>query len=603
MKFIYEKILSLFDIKLLYIFFLLIIIGNTILLAMNYSSDHSFLVSDPTILNYIESYSDKAGILRDRNYPTFNLQSYHPGPNPYMYLLYISWEINKLFGINVMQIFNIFLLLFPIFILFIIFYFFYKAGFEKLLLTALIFATLIPYTYHMSPISMLRPRVDLGTTHLAILTFALLLTVVYSIKRVDSSHILLLFISGLVMQAHFSLLPIGGIALLYAIYMIIKSKKRASIYKYILIIMISIGPLFLRMYNDPLFIFKALESKSNNIVRDRFFINNFDVFISYLYSLTPFQMLNCKTQECFNNQEIFVIITYSTLLLFFIYTFYITKNFVRLLLLAGFLVICYQIYGSNEPNHGAFLVGIIYGLLALLVSKLYKPILIIFSIIVIIFSYTESKDLLLYKDNEPITVFSKEFLKIIKDEKFKFNGCVLSYHNNIFCKDINVDDLNKTMEFYLGDNLGQIFLLELLNNGNDVCIYPIESNFDTLNNLKCSESEYKDENRVDLLALPDRSLIMSNKINKYYKIGHVADNTYYNCIKNNKCNFFNTELLSDDIEKLDKSSSLYAYKKSANIKYYDKLLDLNLEKLLDGSYRAPENNKVYIIEEYYEKED
>jgi hypothetical protein len=211
---------------------------------MNYSSDHSFLVSDPTILNYIESYSDKAGILRDRNYPTFNLQSYHPGPNPYMYLLYISWEINKLFGINVMQIFNIFLLLFPIFILFIIFYFFYKAGFEKLLLTALIFATLIPYTYHMSPISMLRPRVDLGTTHLAILTFALLLTVVYSIKRVDSSHILLLFISGLVMQAHFSLLPIGGIALLYAIYMIIKSKKRASIYKYILIIMISIGPLF-----------------------------------------------------------------------------------------------------------------------------------------------------------------------------------------------------------------------------------------------------------------------------------------------------------------------------------------------------------------------
>jgi len=617
-KNIYEKALSLFDIKFLYIFFILIMIGNTILMAMNYSNEHSFLISDPTILNYIEAYSDRSGIFRDRNYPTFNLSSYHPGPNPYMYLLYISWELNKIFGVNVMQIFNIFLLFFPILILFLIFYFLYKAGFEKLLLTALIFATLIPYTYHDSTISMLRPRVDLGTNHLSIMTFALIITIIYSIKKIDSSHLLLLFISGLTMQAHFSLLPLGGLAFIYAIYLIIKSNNRASIYKYLFVILVAIGPFFLRLYNEPLFLLKALDNKSNNIIKERYFINNAETFISYLYTLTPFQMFNCKSHECFNNPEIFVYITYITLLILFIYTIYKTNNFERLLLITGFLVICYQIYGSNEPNHGAFLTGIIYGLMVLLVSRFYKNLLIILSIIVIIFSYTDSKDLLFHKDKEQITIFSKDFLNAIKNEKFKFNGCTFSFSDNVFCKDIN-NELGNIFQIYTGDNLGQIFLLELLNNGNDVCLYPIISNFDTLNNLKCSESEYKDENRVDLIALPDISLTMSNKINNYYKIGHIADTTQYECIKNDTCfyeqsihdiswftnniqvkEWDNFELSAIDIEKISKSASLYAYKKNANRKYYDKLLNYNLEKVLDGRYKVPEDNKVYIFKRYYE---
>ena len=76
-------------------------------LILNISDNITFYTSISTIYHYLEAYSSQHWYLRIMNYPTYSLNEYHPGPNPYFYVIEFSNFINQKFGYNPIMIFNI----------------------------------------------------------------------------------------------------------------------------------------------------------------------------------------------------------------------------------------------------------------------------------------------------------------------------------------------------------------------------------------------------------------------------------------------------------------------------------------------------------------
>jgi hypothetical protein len=591
---------DIFSIKYLHLILTLLIIGNVVTISLNINQTQGFSNSDPTIFNYIEAYSDKKGLLRDKNYPTFNLQSYHPGPNPYMYLLYLSWEINKLTGVNVMYLFNLFLLIMPYLYLSIIFYILYRYKLNNILLSALAFTLLIPLTNtitYLNATSRGSNRVDIGTVHISIFAYALFLSLLISIKKPNSSHLILLLTSALVIQQHFTGLALGSLAFLYAILLIYRSNNRAKLYKYVITLFIGTTPLIIRFINDPLFIYKAV--KRNNIITsntngvDRIFIDNYDKGVEFLYSLTPFSLIRCGNvdKSCFDEKVPFIAITAVLSLIYIIYLLIKSDNIAKIFIITFTIFMLYQISISHEPNHGANIIGLIYGIINYFVSKLNIKKIIFLSLSIILYSLINLNTIIYMPDT--YRALDDKFLKIISNEKIKFNICPLLYQDTINCSEGNSD----IMKIYNGDNIGQIFLLELLNNRNDICLYPNNIKLGSLDKLKCTDKELLDKNRMELFTLPDTYNLLPNKINKYYKLAHFSDKrkVYCNNIKSNIDIACKNQLIND--YGLDTSGTLYGYKEGLNIKYYIKLLDISNNKLLNYDFTRIEDQKYPTINE------
>lgn len=599
MKISYKDILN---IKYLYLILTLLIIGNVVTISLNINQTQGFTNSDPTIFNYIEAYSDKKGLLRDKNYPTFNLQSYHPGPNPYMYLLYLSWEINKITGVNVMYLFNLFLLIMPYLYLFIIFFILYRYKLNNILLSALAFTLLIPLTNTISYLhgtSRGSNRVDIGTVHISIFAYALFLSLLISIKKPNSSHLILLLTSALVIQQHFTGLALGSLAFLYAILLIYRSNNRAKLYKYVITFFIGTAPLIIRFINDPLFIYKAV--KRNNIITsntngaDRIFIDNYDKGVDFLYTLTPFSLIRCGNVErsCFDDKVPYIAITAVLSLIYIIYLLIKSDNIAKIFIITFTIFMLYQISISYEPNHGANIIGLIYGIINYFVSKLNIKKIIILSLSIIIYSLINLNTIIYTPDT--YRALDDKFLKIISNEIIKFNICPLLFQDTINCNEGNSD----IMKIYKGDNIGQIFLLELLNNRNDICLYPNNLELGSLNKLKCTDKELSEKDRMDLFTLPDTYNLLPNKIDKYYKLAHFSDNRKVSCnnIKSNIDISCKSELSPYNSYSFDTSGTLYGYKEGLNIKYYIKLLDISNNKLLNYDFTKIEDQKYPTINE------
>jgi len=602
------------NIKLIFFVLMFLIVANTITIAINLSAFESFTTNHQTINNYIEAYSDRAGIFRDRNYPTSNLSGYHPGPNPYMYLLYLAWEINKYFELNVIIVFRVLMALYPITILSIIFYFLYRAKLFRLLLSSMIMTLIIPFGNNLNPLPMTYENPDLGTNHLAYNSFALVLVIIYSTYNRNSSHLLLFYISAVTIHMHFSTVPLGSFALLYSFYLIYKSKKRAKFLSYLIIAVISITPLISRVIKDPLYILNSIKINSSNIVNSSTIENNksfgsdISLFVEYLYSLSPFGLLKCDTgseiKSCgIINLNISLIIFLLFLLSVVIFLFKNSNIFEKILISVFCVTSFYQLFTSYEPNHGAFIVGIFYGIVTFFISKIKYDMVKIFSIFVITFAIINADSIV---DNRKIsTIFSNEFSEIIKNEKFMINICNIYRNPNLFCDKKDLVYLaiknNKTSEYLNPNNFAKVFLLELFKNGNDVCIFPIEFNYDTYNNLRCTEEEINDINRTELLVLNDINLSESNRIGKYHKVAYFKDdydlkcNSYTKLVikfenkkENNNFLKINNSNKSEKLESArnhrclfgDHSASLYFYNNNYSLKFYQKLLNSNLNHFI-----------------------
>ena len=110
--------------------FLILHLNHMLLTLAQYSSkSYTFPFSDPTILNYLEGHSNQNNIFEYRGYPTTNLQTYQPGPLPYIYIFKISWVMHTYFDINPIYLSNILIAIYPTILIIIATTILYKKNF------------------------------------------------------------------------------------------------------------------------------------------------------------------------------------------------------------------------------------------------------------------------------------------------------------------------------------------------------------------------------------------------------------------------------------------------------------------------------------------
>ena len=511
-------------------------------LAQYSNKSYSFPYSDPTILNYLEGYSNQTSIFEFRGYPTTNLQTYHPGPIPNIYIFKLSWLLHNLFDINPIYLSNILFAIYPTLLIAIATTILYKNKLKLLAIMTLSITWLVQYTNNNFNASNRGPlRLDTGTDYITLLALLTLMMVVLSYKKPNSSHLPLLAFSGLLLNLHLSSFALAPFTALYAVYLItisIKAKKYEVNYKSIIPISIFIYlPLIYRLIVEPLYLYNALRFKT--------YLNNDDVLPdhwTYLYETQPLQLfinpcdrgvqsLNNTPCLSYNNVKISVVL-FTIITLIIIYKLIKKQNiFIKLIAIISFLLINYNTLTGFEPKHSSVASAVTLSILIYYLSKNIFTTSLAVIIIILLVNY-----LTIVKNQYLITQtyakietenFTPKFIKELKTAKFKIDVCNLTFEEN--CTDKLGYGKKSLLEYYSPLNMAHITILEMLKNKIDICIVDKTGSVNRLKNLICTSTENKDINRNELFLIRDFNFETPSSLYEYVKIATVVNQSTTQC--------------------------------------------------------------------------
>ena len=531
-----------------------------ILTIAQYSSkQYTFDISDPTILNYLEGYSNKNSIIEYRGYPTTNLLAYHPGPIPYIYIFKLSWLLHAFFDINPIYISNIMLAIYPTILIIIASTILYKNNLKLLSVMTLSVTILTQYTNLNFNASNRGPeRLDTGTDYITLIATLTLMMLILSYKKPHSSHLPLLAFSGLLLNNHFSAFALAPFTILYALYLIfisVKAKLYKINYKAILPLTIFVYlPLIYRVIVEPLYLYDAVKFKSTVTNQFRVLPDTW----TYFYKTTPLELFinpcdkgvnSFNNAPClpYNNVKISVII-FAVLSL--IVVFKIIKNqniFIKLIVLTSFLLINYNTLTGFEAKHSSIASALTLSFIIYYLSKnIFTTSLAVIIILLLINYLTTGKYQYIntptYKKIQKEN-FSHNFISEIKKAKFKIDVCYLTFEDD--CTKVIGYTKNTLLESYSASNIAHQTILEMLKNKIDICIIDKTGSLNRIENLICSNTENKDKNRNQLYLIRDYNLETPYTFYEYIKITTIhsepinqcsdpLDPTYSICQNNNQ---------------------------------------------------------------------
>jgi hypothetical protein len=524
-------------------------------LAQYSNKTYTFPFSDPTILNYLEGYSNQNSIFEYRGYPTTNLKTYHPGPLPNIYIFKFSWLMHTFFDTNPIYLSNILLVVYPTLLIIIATTILYKNNLKLLSITTLSITWLVQYTSPNSNASNRGPeRLDTGTDYITLIATLTLMMAILSYKKPNTSHLPLLAFSGLLLNNHFSAFALAPFTILYALYLIIisiKAKNYKINYKAVIPIIIFIYlPLIYRFIVEPLYLYDALTLKTDS-ASERLHPDQW----TYFYQTTPLQLFinPCsKGGDSFNNAPCLSytnvqlsLILFAILTLIILYKLIKKQNiFIKLIILIPFILINYNTATGFEAKHSSIASGLFLSILIYYLSKnVITTSIAVIAILILVNYFTIGKNQYIttptYKKIEKEN-FSPKFLAEIKNAKFKIDICYLTQNEN--CTKMRY---NKTLiESYYQSNMAHLTILEMLKNKIDICIIDKTGMVTRIKNLICTKAENKDKNRNELYLIRDYNLETPPVLYDYIKIATVITPTIKLCLdsldsKNSICEIDN----------------------------------------------------------------
>lgn len=523
--------------------FIVLHLNHMLLTLAQYSNkNYTFPYSDPTILNYLEGYSNQTSIFEFKGYPTTNLQTYHPGPLPNIYIFKFSWLLHNLFDINPIYLSNILFAIYPTLLIVIATTILYKNKLKLLAIMTLSITWLVQYTNNNFNASNRGPlRLDTGTDYITLVAILTLMMVVLSYKKPNSSHLPLLAFSGILLNNHFTSFALAPFTILYALYSItisIKTKKYEVNYKAIVPISIFIYfPLIYRFLVEPLYLYNALKMKSLTN-SERIFPDKW----TYLYETYPLQLFinPCdigagfsSNNPClsYDNVKISVII-FTIITLIVVYKLIKNQNiFVKLITIISFLLINYITLTGFEPKHSSLASAVTLSILIYYLSKNIFTTSLAVIIIILLVNY-----LTIGKNHYQITPtyekietenFTQEFIKEFKTAKYKIDICNLTFEEN--CTDKLGYRKKSILQYYSPLNMAHITILEMLKNKIDICIVDKTGSVNRLKNLICTSTENKDINRNELFLIRDFNFETPSSLYEYVKIATVVNTSITQC--------------------------------------------------------------------------
>ena len=582
------------------ILLILLHLNQMILLTQRLSKEaFTFNGSVATIHNYLDQFANKDTVFEYQGYPTSNLKEYNPGPFPYMYILKFSWLMHERYDINPIYLSNLLLAIYPTILIFLAISILYRSNLKVLAITTAALSLLLNYAnpqFNGSNISL--SIFDWGYENITMLSALTLLMVFLSFKRPDSSHVPLLFFSGLLYQSHFLALSLAPFAILYAFYSIILSirTKRYRLRFRLLIptIFIIYMPIIYRFIIDPLYLYRSF--KINNPGSKHKQASGLAEEIYFFYQTTPLAMYKdaCQNEQSSNCISIEFVNIYIILLLLIMFLIIILalrgKNFfVKFLIITSLILININTFNGYDEHHNSIAAGLMIAVLIYYIAK-YKNLYIIFAIATLLVVNLDSRREInisnINKEN-----FSKEWMKSMKPYKFKINICELS-EVGICSKSVLSSQRVKGEEFfrlYGGDNHAQVTLIELLKNKIDVCLYNNNLGLERLERLRCTDKEDIDKKRFEIFFISSRNNMTPNILLGYNKIGEIVDRRGVNCLNYEKTKEFpGLDQFSKAIDDsscyepfgfniTNESTSLYIKKDSIDINSYMLLYKSNLQ--------------------------
>jgi len=597
-----------------FITFLALHLNHMILTIAQYSSKlFTFDFSDPTILNYLEAFSNKNKLFEYQGYPTANLQTYQPGPLPYTYVFKFSWIIHNYLEINPIYLSNIILIIYPTILLIIGATILYRNDLKLLSLMTLSLTLLVQYTNNnFNGSNRGSQRSDLGTDYIALITTLTLMMVILSYKKPDSSHIPLLAFSGLLLNNHFTAFAIAPFTIIYGLYQIsisVRAKKYKINYKIILPLSILIYlPLIYRFIVQPLYLYDALTRKTQTS-GDRLFPDLW----TYFYKTTPLEIFinPCdKGASEFNKMaclpydylKFYIAILLITSLIILYQVLKKQTLLIKLITLSSLLLINYNTMTGFEAKHSSIAAGLSLSVIIYLLSRNKTITSIgIISILILINYYSTNNYKFtngnIYKNYEKVN-FSSEFISKLKTTKLKIDLCYLTREDN--CSQELYTEKKNLPTSYFPNNLSHVTILELLKNNVDLCI--IDKNGLVLNNGKngllrkidnliCSEKENQDSNRNQLYLTREHNFEAPATHFEYIKIASVINEFKSQCTDPYGYNYLSCQDPYYILESMNyPGAGLYLKKNSKGINPTE-LLNLNNKVYENILTQLPINSK------------
>ena len=543
-----------------FITFLVLHLNHMLITISQFSSkSYTFSNSDPTILNYLEGYTNQNSIFEYRGYPTTNIQTYQPGPIPYTYIFKFSWLLHNKFDINPIYSSNILLVIYPALLVIIASIILYKNNLKLLSIATLSVTLLIHYTNpNFNGSNKGSVRLDIGTDYITLIAILTLMMVILSYKNPDSSHMPLLTFSGLLLHNHFTSLALAPFTIIYALYLIIISLKagryKINCYSILPIFIILYLPLLYRVLIEPLYLFNALERKALTS-NGRYYPEIW----SYFYKTTPLELFinPCEGERDINsipclspsNVKLYLIII-AIITFALLYKFLRTQNiFIKLIIITSFALVNYNTATGFELRHTSIASAISLSLIIYYLSKnkFTTSLGVIFVLLIVNYHAIGNPKYIVNTAYKKIEVenFSPKFISKMKKSKFKIDICYLTLETN--CD--NKLDYNKKPLLYLKyapSNIGHLTILELLKNKIDLCLVDNTSSLDVmgdksllgqLNNLLCTKIENSDKERNELYFIREHKFENPINLYEYIKIASIINKVTVQCEIPNGTNY------------------------------------------------------------------
>jgi hypothetical protein len=543
-------------------------------LILNISDNITFYTSISTIYHYLEAYSSQHWYLRIMNYPTYSLNEYHPGPNPYFYVIEFSNFINQKFGYNPIMIFNIVFIIILIISIIITITYLYKKKLYKLSIAVGSTILLLPFIKNDNKnyLTITNHNLDTGVTHLPLFTLLVYFFIYTYLVNVEKRTLIPLLALGIMAQQHYSTFYIS---IMITTIIIIKSIKEKKLKKNDLYLsMITWWPLLIRFITDPGYIIRPILKidTNNNILNKTFFENDNKIgthtyisqFKDYLFQFTPISYFveNCNKKTftpCISEDKVSIAIAITSLAILILSIFLLIKKqciiFITLVITITYFILLS--IRTNEETQSNWFTGFILAITITLLAK-SKKITIILAIIAIAYSNINLKDIKFYDENR--FIYASDNIDIIKNKKYKFNICELSDQKN--CKNFYNKKINNITTFARNTNYINNAVFELVKNKTDICYFPQEIKLTAFINMKCSDKQLKENDRYELLYIPNSNTVTKNIYKNHINIFEFIDYTTLQCrpryrnIKIN-CNYQNSTESRIDY---DKSVSIYVSK-------------------------------------------
>lgn len=601
---IYKSLIILLTISIVVIYSTLII---------NVSENVTFYTSISTIYHYLEAYSTEKWYLRIVNYPTYSLNEYHPGPNPYFYIIEFSMFINQKFGYNPIMIFNITFIIIIILSIILTISYLYKKKLYKLSLALGSTALLLPFIKNDNKnyLTITNHNLDTGVAHLPLFTLLVYFYVLTYLKSKENKTFIPILALGILAQQHYSTFYLS---IIIAIIIIIKSVKENKLKKSdIYLSLISWWPLIVRLITDPGFLIRPIFklNTNNNALNSTFLKNDNKIgthtyiseFKDYLFQFTPVSYFveNCNKKTfvpCIAEDKVSIVIVVTSLALLILSILLLIKKKYIILITFLITIIYFALLSikTNEETQSNWFTGFVLAVTITLLAK-FKKIIIILSVLAIALSNINLKDIKFY--DEIRNIYASENINIIKNKKYKFNICDLTDQKN--CMNFYNKEIKNITTFARNTNYINNTIFELIKNNTDICYFPKEIKLISMSKMQCSDKQLKEKNRFEILYIPNANHSTNNIYQKYINIFDFIDYTTLQCrpryrnIKIN-CNYQNT---ADSRIDYDKSVSIYVSKDAFTKDELNKINTNKIENDLKIQILKAGYNETFW--EYYEK--